>query len=330
MISRQRSARGRARIAIRHNWFQRARTLFAACAVLIAAAVPALAQSAQSLGLGTKSDKPIEVYADQGIEWNQNTRQYIARVNAKAIQGDTTVYGDTLVAYYEEVAGGNTEVYRLDAIGNVRIVSPSETAFGDKAVYDVRKGVLVITGGALRLETQTDIVTARDSLEYYEETGLAVARGNAVARPVPAKRKDPKTDRTVRADVLTAHFVDDATGATSSDTAAAKKKKKKKAQSSAGGGRSTIERMDAYGNVVVTRPGEVALGSRGIYFPQNEIAHLWGKVRITRQDNQINGEYAEVNFRSGISRIVASPSAPVRALIEQDKKAKNQASPPAR
>jgi lipopolysaccharide export system protein LptA len=81
--------------------------------------------------------------------------------------------------------------------------------------------------------------------------------------------------------------------------------------------------MDAYGNVSVTRPGEVALGSRGVYFPQRELAHLWGRVRITRQDNQLNGEYAEVNFKSGISRILASPSAPVRALIDQDKKPEN-------
>ncbi len=285
--------------------------LIAGAALALAAAGPAWA--AQSLGLGSKSDKPIQVYADEGIEWNQNTKQYIARVNAKAIQGDTTVYGDTLVAYYEEIAGGNTEVYRIDAIGNVRIVSPSETAYGEKAVYDVRKGVLVMTGAGLRLVTQTDIVTARDSLEYYEERSLAVARGNAVARPVAAKGKAKSSggERTVRADVLTAYFVDEA---------AKKKSTKKKAQTS---GRSTIERMDAYGNVSVTRPGEVALGSRGVYFPQRELAHLWGRVRITRQDNQLNGEYAEVNFKSGISRILASPSAPVRALIEQDKKPEN-------
>lgn len=297
-------------------------TAVAACAGIGMGA----ALAAQSLGIGGKSDKPIQVYADQGIEWNQNTRQYIARVNAKAIQGDTTVYGDTLVAYYEEVAGGNTEVYRLDAMGHVRIVSPSETAYGDKAVYDVRKGVLVMTGGALKLVTQTDVITARDTLEYYEETGLAVARGDAVARPVPGKKKQAKDDRTVRADVLTAYFRDDDAPAGSAGTPKAKAKKKQAQGAAAdGGGRSTLERMDAYGNVVVTRPGEVALGSRGVYFPQAELAHLWGQVRITRADNQLNGEYAEVNFGTGISRILASPSAPVRALIEQEKKPKNPA-----
>jgi lipopolysaccharide export system protein LptA len=280
---------------------------------------PALA--AQSLGIGGNNKNPIQVYAGNGIEWNQNTRQYIARGNAKAIQGDTTVYGDTLVAYYEEVPGGNTEIYRLDALGSVRIVSPTETAYGDKGVYDVRNGVLVLTGRNLRYVTPDEIITARDSLEYYEQKKLAVARGNAVSRPAPAKKttgKKPKkttpagkgNDRTVRADILTARFRDDQ---------AANAKKKTPSTATGGTRGNTLERMDAWGNVIVTRPGEIARGARGVYFPERDIANLWGKVRITRAGNQLNGEFAEVNFATGISRILSSPSAPVQALIEQEK-----------
>ncbi len=293
-----------------------ARARLAATAVALAAlfvAGAALAQGGQGLGLGARSDKPIEVYADDGIEWNQNDRQYVARGNARAIQGTTTVYGDTLIAFYEEVAGGGTEVYRLDAIGRVRIVSPNETAYGDKAVYDVRKGVLVMTGSALRLVTATEVITARDSLEYYEEKNLAVARGNAVSKPLPPKGKKaaPGTDRTVRADVLTAYFRDGAAPAPASGQ---------------GGGQSggqSIERMEAFGNVVVTRPGEVSRGARGAYFPGRDLAHLWGGVRITRDDNQLNGEFAEVNFATGISRILSGANAPVQALIEPEKKPEN-------
>lgn len=293
------------------------RSIALIAALMLTLSATDAARAAQSLGLGASSDKPIQVYADEGIEWNQTTRQYIARTNARAIQGDTTVYGDTLVAYYEEVAGGSTEVFRIDAIGHVRIVSPTETAYGDKAVYDVRKGIMVMTGTALRFVTPDEIITARDSLEYYEETSLAVARGNAVSRPVPAAKKAAGGERTVRADILTAHF--------KPKDGAPPKKRGKKSTTGTGGG-NTVDRMDAYGNVVVTRPGEVAIGARAVYLPQVDKAHLWGKVRITRQDNQLNGEYAEVNFRSGISRILASPSAPVRALIESEKKPENRPS----
>jgi lipopolysaccharide export system protein LptA len=323
-----------------HQSHRHIQTSVVALALVIATALGLIMSipgfAAQSLGLGTKGDKPIQVYADNGIEWNQNTHQYIARGNAKAIQGTTTVYGDTLVAYYEEIADGNTEVYRLDAIGRVRIVSPTETAYGDKGVYDVRKGVLVMTGNNLKLVTQSEIITARDSLEYYETKSLAVARGNAVSTPIPVNGKGTKKTnkssgtsdaqagdqgRTVRADILTAHFVDDAPngagvskGSKSQDTGAEGAKRG-----------STLDRMDAWGNVVVTRPGEVALGARGVYFPKTGIANLWRQVRITRADNQLNGEYAEVNFNTGISRILSSPSAPVQALLEPEKKPKNPA-----
>lgn len=262
---------------------------------------------AQGLGLGKKGSKPIEVYADEGIEWDQNEKRYVARGNAKAIQGDTTVYADTLIAHYEETKNKGSEITRIDAEGHVKIVSPEQTVYGDHGVYDARKGVLVVTGRALRLITKDDIVTARDSLEYYDQKSLAVARGNAILR----QRNPPKgKGRTVRADVLTTRSAPNK-AATSGSSAKARK------------GQSGIRRMDAYGNVVITRPGEIALGDRGVYRPNEDTAELWGKVRITRGKNQMNGERAIVNFKTGISRLIAGQGGkgqpPVRVLIVPDK-----------
>ena len=67
---------------------------------------------------------------------------------------------------------------------------------------DVAKGILILTGGT-RLETETDRITARDSLEYWEKQNLAVARGNAIAI---------RGENRLRADVLTAHFAKDGRG----------------------------------------------------------------------------------------------------------------------
>ncbi|HZB92849.1 MAG TPA: hypothetical protein VE397_15490, partial [Stellaceae bacterium] len=57
------------------------------------------------LGLTSNDDngKPIEIEADDGIEWQQNNRVYIARGNAKATRGQTTVFADTLTAFYRPV-----------------------------------------------------------------------------------------------------------------------------------------------------------------------------------------------------------------------------------
>ena len=54
-----------------------------------------LGADAQLLGLGGQDDgKPLKIDADQGIEWHQNERAYVARGNAKATRGNVTVRGD--------------------------------------------------------------------------------------------------------------------------------------------------------------------------------------------------------------------------------------------
>ena len=231
------------------------------------------------------------------------------------------MHGNTLIAYYDDSKEKGSEIYRIDAIGDVKIVSPTETAYGDKGVYDVRNGVLVLTGRNLKLVTKNEIVTARDSLEYYEKKSMAVARGNAKMRlRNPAKGGE----RTIRADVLTTRF-------NPPGTKSGKGKSKGKRKTKSGGEQNRMERMDAFGNVVITRPGEIALGERGVYLPNKEIAELWGKVRITRGKNQLNGERAIVNFKTGISRLIAGKpgkgSPPVRVLLYPDKSKKKSTKP---
>ena len=188
-------------------------------------------------------------------------------------------------------------------MGKVKIVSPNQTAYGDKGVYDSRQSVLVLTGRNLKIVTENDIITARDSLEYHDQKSLAVARGNAVLRQrKPVKGKE----RTVRADVLTSK-------------SKPKSPKDARGRAKKSGDQGGPRRLNAYGNVVITRPGEIALGDRAVYFPDKDTAELWGKVRITRGKNQFSGDRAIVNFKSGISRILAGKGGkgepPVRVLI---------------
>jgi len=67
-----------------------------------------------------------------------------------------------------------------------------------------------------------------------------------------------------------------------------------------------IHRIDAIGNVRITTPSEFARGDRGVYYVNERVATLKGGVKITRGENQLNGEYAEVNLESGVSRLLAS------------------------
>lgn len=286
---------------------------------------------AQGLGLsgGGNDDVPLEVYADNGIEWRQNDNVYIARGNAKAIKGTTTVYADTLMAHYRKAATSGSEVWKIEAEGNVRIVSTEETAYGDRAVYTIDDGALIMTGKNLKLVTPRETITARDRLEYWDKKNLAIARGDALTVTEDGRR--------IRADTLTATFKPSNSQQAGAKPAAPAPTRV--ATNSAGAtarngrqpqGDSRLDRMDAVGNVVITTPEEVARGERGVYFEDSGIATLTGSVKITRGQNQLNGDAAEVNLRTGISRMLNQPgraSGPVRALLVPEKRDETPATP---
>ena len=47
-------------------------------------------------------------------------------------------------------------------------------------------------------------------------------------------------------------------------------------------------------------------------------AVLDGDVKVTRGDNQLNGGRAEIDLRTGISRLLAAEGTPVRGLLSRD------------
>jgi len=269
-----------------------------AAGVALAAAPPARAQNF-GLGLTTEdNNKPITIEADQGIEWQQNNHVYIARGHARATRGQATVFGDVLVAYYrpvthpgagtsapppahntsagsgDPIGGNSTEIYRLEATGNVRIATETQTVYGDHAVYDVDRTLLVVTGKHLRLETPRDTLTARDSLEWYDDKQLAVARGDAVAI---------RDGKHLKGDVLTATVA------------------RLPNQS------SHISRVDAQGDVLVSSQDQIARGDAGVYNVDTGIATLTGRVTVTRGDNELRGQYAVVDLNNNVSRLLSAP-----------------------
>lgn len=273
--------------------------LLIACLALLSAG-PAVAQSAlSSLGGGDDSGKPVNIEADQGIEWQQEHHVYIARGNVKATRGQSTLYCDTLYAYYrpsgskdaQTAAGGSasggssaggsgllgdssSEIYRLEADGNVRLATETQTVYGDHAIDDVDQAVLVITGKHLKLVTPNDVVTARDSLEWYDRQQLAVARGDAVA---------VRATKTIRADVLTA-IVE----RTSNQ-------------------QSHISRINATGHVIVSSLDQIATGDRGVYNVDTGIATLMDHVSLTKGDNEMRGQYAVVDLNKNVGHLLSAP-----------------------
>jgi lipopolysaccharide export system protein LptA len=284
--------------------------------------------AAQGLNLGAASeDRPIAISATSGIEWQQDAHVYIARGNATAKRGTTEVDADTLTAHYRpsKGSGSETEIYRLNADGHVTIRGETQTVVGDQAVWDVDQQMGIVTGKALKLTTATDVVTARDSLEWYDQKQVAVARGDAVAVRENVKR--------IRADVITAHMSKDKAkpaeprpGARSAKPApAAAPTKPGAVLPGAGEEGSRISRIDAQGNVIVSTATDIGRGDYGVYNADTGVVTLLGNVTITRGDNAIRGQYAVVDLNNNVSRMMptagkpGSPAARVEGLfVRQD------------
>ena len=225
----------------------------------------------QSLNItsGGADGGPVEILADDGIEWQQDESIFIARGNALATRGEVNVRADLLRAYYYDNAG-STEIWRMDAEGSVVIRSPTESAFGDMGVYDVLKGVLVLTGKNVKFVAGADIITAKQQLEYWEKKQMAVARGDAVA---------VQGDKTLKADVLAAHFIRD------------------------GSGETVVQRIDAYDNVLIITTTDNITADRGVYDVPNGVANLTGNVRLKRGQNVLTGCRAKVNLNTNVSKL---------------------------
>jgi lipopolysaccharide export system protein LptA len=258
---------------------------------------------------------PIAITASEGIEWRQEQREVIARGNARAVRQNVTVTADRLVAFYRPKNGqapqpaqsvangsdtGGNEIYRVQAEGNVRIFTPTDQVLGDRAVYDLDKAVLVVTGRALKLTTPSDVLTARDSLEYWSQKHMAVARGNAVVVTNDGRR--------LAADTLVA-YTSDAPAPAQTQPAAQQNSEDPLAAS------GRLQKVDAFGNVTVRTVTDTAIGDRAVYVPDTGIARLAGRVRITRGQNQLDGTEAEVNMKTGIARLLAGTSERVQGLM---------------
>jgi lipopolysaccharide export system protein LptA len=230
---------------------------------------------AQESPLPSSSNEPLEITADGSLEWNRNDKLFIARQNALAKQGDSSIKAETLTAHYREGQGGGMDIYQVEADSGVVLNSKDSVAYGDKANYDLDKAYAVMTGNNLRMESPDQIVTAKDRFEYWTTDGKLVAVGDA---KVDRKNAKGETDR-LQADTISAILKDNAQG------------------------KRALDSIEATGNVVITTPTETITGSRGIYRAGPNKAEMTGGVVIHRGPNVLKGDRAEVDLNTNTSQM---------------------------
>ncbi len=328
-----------------------ARHLVADLGILLAAVLAApLAARAQQIDLSHGG--PITVTATDSIDLDQKAQTVTAIGDARAVRGTVTVIADRLIAYYRKkppapgspaaashppatpVAAttpapakdatspdtgnpdtgnpdtGNNEIYRLVAEGHVHIYTQTDTAVADHAVYDIDQSVLVLTGHNLKLTSPSDVMTARNSIEWWSQKHMGVGRGDA--------NVTSKDGRRITADVLVAYTTPgNATPGNPppAGTAPAKPAAARPPGDDPIAASGKLKQAQAFGNVLIHTQTDIVRGDRGVYNPATGIAVLVGHVRITRGPNQLNGNEAVVDLKTGRSRLVSEPGLRVHGLV---------------
>ena len=72
-------------------------------------------------------------------------------------------------------------------------------------------------------------------------------------------------------------------------------------------GNRELSTITGVGDVVITSGDDIAMADEGVYNAADSIATLNGSVRLNRGESQLNGDYAEFNLETGVSRLLARP-----------------------
>ncbi|MGE4522551.1 MAG: LptA/OstA family protein [Acetobacter sp.] len=296
----------------------------------LALAALALHRPAHAQAIDMSHGGQITVTAAGGFDWDQNQKKVTAYDQAKAVRGDVTVTADKLIAFYRKKApadgapapqppapagadkktapqpdseqdSGANEIYRLEAIGHVHIYTNTDQAWGDHAVYDIDQATMVMTGKNMKLTTPQDVMTARDSMEYYAQQHISIGRGNATVTT--------NDQRQIRADVLVGYSAPAAPADGKADKTATD------ASSPLENGSGKLEKVNAFGHVWVRTQTETVTGDRGVYVPDTGIARIVGNVHITRGPNQIQGAAAIINMHTGLATMSEQPGGRVSGVV---------------
>jgi lipopolysaccharide export system protein LptA len=136
---------------------------------------PASSQDALSALKGHNSRTPVDVAADR-IELQDRADRALLSGNVEIKQGDLTLKAPRVTVAYTRA--GSTEIQRMDASGGVTVVSPTETARSQYAIYDFNRRLITMLGGVQLSRSGSNINGGRLVIDM--NTGRASVDGSNV------------------------------------------------------------------------------------------------------------------------------------------------------
>ena len=130
----------------------------------------------------SEARKPIEILADS-MQWNKQLGQAIATGNAKAIQGQTTIKANKIIAVLSE--DNSQQIKELQAIGKVVFLKDKQLATGDKATYYINQEKVIIRGN-VELKRDDNVIKGEKLIIDFL-TGLSKMEGSSTNKKVKMK-----------------------------------------------------------------------------------------------------------------------------------------------
>ena len=229
----------------------------------------AVAILASTMGHAAKAADMI-VNADTSLEWNQKEGFYQARGNAHAYQGEQEIFADDLKAFYDAASSGRA-ITQIHANGNVRFADAAHTGRGTSLVYQAGTSEYKLTGPNARIDGPDGNARAEKEIHFQRQQGR-------VRLQVAAEIK-LADGRHLKGDDLQLYLSPE----------------------------NNIERIEAFGDVVVTQAsGSSATADKLDYDRVSNKAILQGNVMVSDAGNQLSGDKAEIDFETGISKILST------------------------
>jgi lipopolysaccharide export system protein LptA len=142
--------------------------LVAGTAIALAAALCADDASAQKnqgppnalQGFSQNRDEPVKIRA-ASLELREKDKMATFTGDVHVLQGDTEMHCKVLVVFYEEETGGRAvkaadpgpggdrQISRIEAKGNVVVVQKDQNATGDRATFNMRENTVTLIGNVV-------------------------------------------------------------------------------------------------------------------------------------------------------------------------------------
>lgn len=208
------------------NWFG----LLAVTGVVVACAVcgsDAMAQKNQGppnalQGFSQNRDEPVKIRA-AALELREKDKMATFTGDVYVLQGDTEMRCKQLVVFYEEETGtsprpvktadpgpgGDRQIRRIEAKGNVVVVQKDQNATGDAATFNMREntvtlvGNVVVTRGTDVLRGQrlvVDLTSGVSKMDQGRVEGLFKSGSQSPPDPRSAAEKNNAADKGNTAD----------------------------------------------------------------------------------------------------------------------------------